>query len=100
MTVGTAAMLLGVFVVPAGLVWMGHRLRRRPPAWRSAFWGALVGHVIALALGLAFGMFPPEEWSGDDRLRGAFAFWSFLVLPLIGGAIGWMRKRKRVESRE
>lgn len=93
MTTGIAAMLVGVFVVPAVLVWTGHRLRRRPPAWRGAFWGALMGHVVALVLGLAFGMFPPEEWSSDDRLRGAFALWSFLALPLIGGAIGWLRGR-------
>jgi RsiW-degrading membrane proteinase PrsW (M82 family) len=95
MSAGLAAMLLGVFVVPGALVWLGHRLRRRPPAWRGAFWGALVGHVIALALGLTFGMIPPEEWSRDDRLRGAFAFWSFLVLPLLGGAVGWLRGRRK-----
>lgn len=97
MTAGIAAMLLGVFVVPGALVWMGHRLRRRPPAWRGMFWGALVGHVAALVAGLAFGMVPPEEWAPDDRVRGAFALWSFLVLPLIGAAIGWIRNRHRVE---
>lgn len=94
MSPGIAAMLLGVFVVPAGLVWLGHRLRRRAPAARGAFWGALVGHVIALVLGMIFGMIPPEEWSPDDHLRGALALWSFLVLPLVGGAIGWLRARR------
>ena len=93
MTAGIAAMLLGVFVVPAGLVWLGHRLRRRPRAWRGAFWGALVGHVVAVAAGLAFGMTPPEEWGPNDRMRGAFALWSFLVLPVLGAAIGWIRSR-------
>ena len=93
MSAGLAAMLLGVFVVPGVLVWLGHRLRRRPRAWRGAFWGGLIGHVAAIALGLTFGMLPPEEWSGDDRLRGAFAFWSFLVLPLIGGVVGWLQKK-------
>ena len=93
MTPGIAAMLLGVFVVPGALVWLGHRLRRRPAPVRGAFWGALVGHVIALVVGLAFGMTPPEEWAPDDRVRGAFALWSFLVLPILGGAIGWMRRR-------
>ena len=94
MTPGIVALLLGILVVPAALVWTGHRLRRRPPAWRGAFWGALVGHVIATLVGLSFWMFPPEEWSGDDRVRGALAFWSFLVLPIVGGVIGWLKRRE------
>jgi hypothetical protein len=92
-TPGLAAMLLGVFAVPAALLWMGHRLRRRPAAWRNVFWGALAGHVAAMVLGLIFGMTPPEEWSDTDYLRGAMAFWSFVVLPLVGGAAGWLRGR-------
>ena len=94
MTPGISAMLLGIFAVPLALLWLGHRLRRRAPAARSAFWGGIAGHVIATVLGLAFGMIPPEEWSSDDRLRGAFALWSFLVLPLAGAAIGWLRARR------
>lgn len=93
MTPGITAMLLGVFVVPAGLVWLGHRLRRRPPAVRGAFWGAFVGHVAALVVGLLFGMIPPEEWAPDDYLRGALALWSFFLFPLVGCLIGWLRSR-------
>jgi hypothetical protein len=91
MTVGLLAMLLGVFVVPGVLLWMGHRLRRRPARWRRMFWGALIGHLVAMTIGLVFAMVPPEEWSGDDYVRGAFAFWSFLLAPIIGGAFGWFR---------
>ena len=94
MTLGLAAMLLGVFVVPTALLWMGHRLRRRPPRWRSMFWGAVIGHVIAMVIGLIWAMMPPEEWAPTDHVRGALAFWSFLVLPLVGGAMGWMRTRE------
>ena len=93
MTPGLVAMLVGVFVVPAMLVWVGHRLRRRSAAVRSAFWGAVTGHLIAIVPGLTFAMIPPEEWSADDRWRGAMALWSYLVLPIAGAAVGWVMKR-------
>lgn len=93
MTPGVVAMLAGILLVPAGLLWLGHRLRRRSPAARAAFWGAIIGHVVAIALGLTFGMIPPEEWAPGDRLRGALGLWSFLVLPIAGGVLGWYRGR-------
>lgn len=34
-------------------------------------------------------MIPPEQWAPNDTLRGAFGFWSFLVLPAIGAVLGW-----------
>lgn len=93
MSIGVVAMLLGVFVVPTVLLWMGHRLRRRPERWQRAFWGGLIGHIVALVVGSLAAMIPPEEWSATDHLRGALAFWAFLVLPLAGGLIGAMRRR-------
>jgi hypothetical protein len=95
MTPGIVAMLVGVFVVPVALLWGGHRLRRRAPRLRSTFWGAIAGHVVAIVLGTTFGMIPPEEWNPDDHLRGALALWSFLVLPLVGALVGWMRASGR-----
>lgn len=92
MTLGLVALLLGVFVVPAALVAFGHRLRRRPPRWRHAFWGGLVGHVVAIAIGTYAAMMPPEEWAATDHVRGAIAFWSFLLLPLVGAVLGSIRK--------
>jgi len=91
MTAGITAMLVGILIMPAALLWLGHRLRRRSARVRGAFWGAMTGHVAAIILGMTFGMIPPEEWMPDDRMRGAFALWSFLVLPLVGGVIGWLR---------
>jgi hypothetical protein len=88
MTIGVVALLLGVFVVPAALLWMGHRLRRRPVRWQRAFWGGLTGHAVALVVGTLAAMIPPEEWSATDHLRGALAFWSFLILPIAGALIG------------
>ena len=95
MTPGLAAMLLGVFAVPAALLWAGHRLRRRSARFRAAFWGALVGHVVAMVVGSAAAMTPPEEWASTDRWRGLLGFWSFVLLPAVGAVLGaaWARSR-------
>lgn len=84
MTLGTVALLLGIFVVPAVLLWAGHRMRRRSPAWHRVFWGAVMGHLVALVIGSVAGMMPAEQWAGSDTLRGAAGLWSFLVLPIVG----------------
>jgi hypothetical protein len=93
MTPGLAMMLIGVFLVPALLLWGGHKLRRRPPAWRGMFWGAVVGHLVAIVVGSAAGMIPAAEWSEADTWRGLAGFWSFTVAPLAGAAIGWLSRR-------
>jgi hypothetical protein len=97
-TPGIAAMLLGVFVVPTALLWLGHRLRRRSARARAVFWGAVIGHIAAMACAHV-ALMPAEEWSPDDRLRGALGLWSFLVLPLLGGAVGWMKTSRDRGSR-
>jgi len=88
MTPGLAAMLLGVFVIPTVLVWPGHRLRRRPPRWRGAFWGAVIAHVIAVPVAAVAAMTPAAEWSPTDTMRGLLGFWLLLIAPLVGAAIG------------
>ncbi len=93
MTAGLAMMLVGVFIVPALLLWGGNKLRRRPPAWRGTFWGAVVGHLVAIVLGSVAAMVPAAEWSEGDTWRGLFGFWSFTLAPLAGAAIGWVAKR-------
>ena len=95
MTPGILALLLGAFVMPGVLLWLGHRLRRRPPRWRGAFWGGLAGHLIALVVGSIAAMTPAAQWSADDTLRGAFGFWSFLVLPVVGAVVGMLRAHRR-----
>lgn len=94
MTPGIAGMLLGAFVVPAVLLWVGHRFRRRSPRVRNVFWGAVVGHLVALVAGSVAGMTPAAEWAPDDTVRGALGLWSFLVLPVIGAVIGVLRTRR------
>lgn len=96
MTFGTAALLLGLFLVPAALLWSGHRLRRRSPRWRSVFWGALAGYALGSLLAIVAGLIPPAEWASDDRMRGLLGFWSLLLLPALGAAIGAVRPLSRV----
>lgn len=88
MSAGLLAMLAGAFGVPLGLLWAGHRLRRRPPRWRRAFWGALLGHAVAVPLALGAAMLPPMEWAAADTLRGALGFWALLALPAAGALVG------------
>lgn len=93
MTTGIAAMLLGIFVLPAILLWAGHRLRRRSPRWHAAFWGAVLGHVVALVLGSIAAMTPAEQWNDTNIWRGALGLWSFLLLPALGALLGAVRQR-------
>lgn len=88
MTPGLAAMLAGIFLVPMALLWAGHRLRRRPPRWRGAFWGALIAHVAMAPVALVAAMSPAAEWAPTDTVRGALGFWSLLVMPVLGGVVG------------
>ena len=92
MTPGLAAMLVGIFVVPAALLWIGHRFRRRSARWRAAFWGGVIGHLAALVIGSVAAMIPPEEWAPTDMWRGALGFWSFALFPLVGAAIATMMR--------
>lgn len=88
MTAGLAAVLAGAFGVPTILLWAGHRLRRRPPRWRGAFWGALVAHVVVVPIAVAAAMIPPAEWASTDTLRGALGFWLLLLAPILGAVLG------------
>jgi hypothetical protein len=88
MTAGLAAMLAGVFVVPTVLLWLGHRLRRRPHRWQRVFWGALVAHVIAVPVVAVAAMMPAAEWAPTDTVRGLLGFWLLLVAPVVGGVVG------------
>lgn len=91
MTPGTAAMLLGLFAVPALLLWSGHRLRRRSLRWRSVFWGLLLGYVAGSLVAMTAAMMPAAEWTGDDTMRGLLGFWSLVLLPALGAMVGAVR---------
>jgi uncharacterized membrane protein HdeD (DUF308 family) len=93
MSAMTVVLLAGLFAIPAGLLWLGHRLKRRPPRHRSAFWGALWGYFISGLLALYAGMSPPASWGPADAMRGWLGYGSLVLLRLVGGLIGLLRGR-------
>jgi hypothetical protein len=89
----TFALLAGLFMVPILLLWRGHRLRRHSPRFRRAFWGALTGYCIAATAALVASMIPAEAWTSDETARGLIGLWGMLLLPIVGSAIGYFRRR-------
>jgi hypothetical protein len=87
-TIGLAALLLGLFAAPAALLWAGHRLRRRSARWRAAFWGALLAHTLAAIPTLAVALYPAAAWSSGDRWRGLLGYWSLLIAAPTGAVVG------------
>jgi hypothetical protein len=94
MSAGLAAFLHGLFVVPVGLLMVGHRLRRRRPEVRGMFWGAIVGHCVAALLAIVLGMIPPEAWTAEERVRGFAGLWSLLLFPIVGAIAGRFMNRR------
>ena len=95
MTFGFWAMMFGAFGVPALLLWAGHRLRRRSARWVAVFWGAVIGHATSLVVGAAASMIPAAEWGPTDVWRGVLGYWSFLVCPVLGALVGFVRLNRR-----
>lgn len=91
MSIHILAFIIGLFLVPLALLMVAHKLRRRSPRVRAAFWGAAAGHCIALVLATTWGMIPPETLTSQETARGAASLWSLLVLPLAGALIGWLK---------
>jgi hypothetical protein len=97
MTLENLALLMGLFVVPALLLALGHRLRRRPLVWRRVFWGGVIGHSIAILVMLAATLYPPILWEGGLRARDVAVHWSLILGGVVGGAIaaGLPARRRR-----
>ena len=94
MTGAHAALLAGLFLAPALLLWLGHRLRSRPPLGRRVFWGAAVGHTLAVLLTVAAAMYPPVAWEGGAWARGFAVHWSMLLGAVLGGAAAALAGRR------
>lgn len=97
MTIGTIALLIGLFVMPVVLLGLGHRLRRRSPMQRRIFWGALVGYLVAALAAMWVGMVPAAEWSSTDTARGLLGFWGLLLGPIIGAAAAAIASTRRTD---
>jgi len=98
MSSGTFALLVGLFVIPVGLLALGHRLRRRPPVQRAIFWGGLIGYLVGSLTATWVGMVPAAEWAGTDTVRGLLGYWG-LVLGPVAGAVAALAFRKDGHSR-
>ncbi|HWM92378.1 MAG TPA: hypothetical protein VN493_16555 [Thermoanaerobaculia bacterium] len=87
MSAENVALLVGLFAVPALLLALGHRLRRRTPLWRRVFWGGVAGHSIAILAMMAVTMFPPVAWEGGLHARDVAVHWSIVLGGIAGGAV-------------
>ena len=93
MNAGIVFFLIGLYVLPLVLLWLGHHLKRRSVRARRIFWGAVIGHCVAGTLALFAGMMLPEEWTAQERMRGFLGLWSLLIFPLAGGIAGALKNR-------
>ena len=99
MTTHLAALLLGLFAVPLAALVLGHRLTRRPPHQRSAFWGLIIGHTLAALVATAAALYEPIRWDAADQLRGLFGYWLMPIGGLSGAVAGWVAGRRRERQR-
>jgi hypothetical protein len=83
--------IVGLFIVPIALLVVAHKLRRRSPRTRTAFWGAILGHIVAAIVATTWGMIPAETLTPQETARGAASLWTLLAFPLAGAAIGWIK---------
>ena len=86
MMFGRVALLMGLFVAPALLLYLAHHLRLASDTRKRRFWGALCGHVAGLLLATAAMMTPPVWWSGGSVIRDLTVHWAMVV----GFAVGWL----------
>ena len=98
MSAGIVAMLLGLFLVPAYLLWVGHHWNRRSSRQKGAFWGGVTGHTVAALIASAAGLYRPEQWSEADATRGFLGLWLMLIAGIggivVGALIGAREKEK------
>lgn len=89
----TAALLGGLFVAPALLLWLGHRLRRRSARFRGAFWGGVIGHSLGVAITLFATHYPPVFWGGEGWR--AVAVHASMLAGAAAGAVAGAARRWR-----
>jgi hypothetical protein len=87
MTDSRLALVVGLFIIPALLLWLGHRLRRHTPARRRVFWGATIGYLAGMLLVLVAIHYPAVLWTGGGW-RTALVHWGMVVGTLMGAGVG------------
>jgi hypothetical protein len=95
MSVGLVVFVIGLFGVPIALLVLGHRLRRRSARAQAIFKGAIIGHCVAGALAVLWGMLPPEAWQSGESARGFAGLWSLLLFPVLGALAFAVRGRRQ-----
>ena len=88
---GNIALLAGMLLFPAWLLWLGHRLRERTPVQKGAFWGGVIGHTLAMLVALSALQLPAVVWTTGPRVL--LALWSMLLGGVLGAIIGAARAR-------
>lgn len=93
MSPGGAALLLGLVVPPLLLLWLGHGYRTRSKTARTAFWGGVLGYIVAaLAVNVA-ALAPPVRWD-DAGARALLVHGGLLVGPAFGLLVGGLAGRR------
>ena len=90
MTAGQIALLLGLFAVPAALLYAGHHLRRKARWVHFVFWGSLAGHTTLAVIALWYSMVPAAEWGPGDTVRGFAGFYGMLAGGIVGALVAWI----------
>ncbi|MBL8981102.1 MAG: hypothetical protein JNL26_02905 [Gemmatimonadetes bacterium] len=84
-------LVVGLFGVPVILLVVAHRIKRRPPRRQRAFWGGVIGHLVAVALAMYASLSPAIGWLPTDTTRGLLGVWSLIALPIVGSILGAIR---------
>ncbi|WP_420125722.1 hypothetical protein [Longimicrobium sp.] len=87
MTDSRLALVIGLFIVPTLLLWLGNRLRKQTDIRRRMFWGATIGYVVGMLATLIVIHYPAILWTGSGW-RTAVVHWGMVVGAVLGAGVG------------
>lgn len=99
MTDSRLALVIGLFVIPTFLLWLGHRLRRQTDARRRMFWGATIGYVLGMLATLIAIHYPAILWT-DGGWRTAVVHWGMLMGAVLGAGVGWATRKRHADRND
>ncbi len=91
MSLNLIGLVIGLFVVPAALLWEGHGLRRRSKRLRRVFWGGVFGHGLGIAPMTLATLIPAEAWGAEDPFKIFLRYWALVAGALLGALFGFSR---------